>query len=85
MSMRFSNNLYTVCNILLFVSAFAVDGNATSLKFLLMVASGSSQDSLAVVPAVVPAVDKTLDKLNRDTSILHGHRLEYILRDTQVI
>lgn len=81
MSMRFSNNLYTVCNILLFVSAFAVDGNATSLKFLLMVASGSSQNSLAVVPAV----DKTLDKLNRDTSILHGHRLEYILRDTQVI
>ena len=54
--------------------------NSTSIKFLLMVASGSSPDS----SAVVPSVDQTLEEINRDTSILPEHHLEYILRDMEV-
>ena len=54
--------------------------SVSPLKFLLMVASGSSQDS----SAVVSAVNQTLEEINTDASILPGHRLEYILRDTEV-
>ena len=50
------------------------------LKFLLMVGSGSSTDS----SAVVSAVNQTLEEINADSSILPRHRLEYVLRDTRV-
>ena len=53
----------------------------TPIQFLLMVASDSSPDS----SAVVPAVDQTLEEINRDTFILPGHHLEYILSDTSQV
>ena len=56
------------------------NGAFSPLKFLLMVASGSSQD----FSAVVSAVNQTLEDINADASILPGHRLEYVLRDTEV-
>ena len=67
---------------LLLASGPTVSSSVSPLKFLLMVASGSNPDSSAA--AVVPAVDQTLEEINRDTSILPGHHLEYILRDTKV-
>ena len=65
----------------LLLAAVPIDvASVSPLKFLLMVASGSSQDS----SAVVSAVNQTLEEINTDASILPGHRLEYILRDTEV-
>ena len=58
----------------------AVHGNNTSFKFLLMLASGST--SGLGHSEVLTAVNQTLDKINRDTSILFGHNLEYVLSDT---
>ena len=54
--------------------------SVSSLKFLLMVASETSPDS----SAVVSAVNQTLEEISADASILPGHHLEYILRDTEV-
>ena len=56
----------------------SVASSATSVKFLLMVASGSNPNS----STVVSAVNLTLEEIN--TSILSGFHLEYILRDTKV-
>ena len=65
---------------LLLVARPNVASSVFPLKFLLMVASGSSPDT----SAVVSAVNQTLEEINADASILPGHRLEYILRDTKV-
>ena len=54
--------------------------NNTTLSFLLMIAGGSPDSSVSVVPAV----DQTLEDINRDPSILPGHSLEYVLHDTLV-
>ena len=51
------------------------------LKFLLMVASDSSPES----STIVPAVDQTLEEINRNTSILPEHHLEYILSNTSQV
>ena len=50
------------------------------LKLLLMVASGSNPNS----SAVESAVNQTLDEINADNSILPGHRLDYLLRVSEV-
>ena len=71
-------SLISLC--ILLVCSHASPSSATTLKFLLMVANDSSPDS----SAVVPAVEQTLEEINKDTSILPGHHLDYILRDTQV-
>ena len=70
-----------VISLLLVSATHAVASNTsnTTLNFLLMIAGGSP-DSLAVVPAV----DQTLEDINRDPSILPGHSLEYVLHDTLV-
>ena len=74
-----------VREVLLFYTLFILCSFATSttmpLKFLLMVDSESSPDSSS---AVVPAVDQTLEEVNKDTSILPEHHLEYILRNSKV-
>ena len=59
--------------------AVANNTSTTTLNFLLMIAGGSSNSS-----AVVPAVDQTLEEINRNTSILPGHSLEYVLHETLV-
>ena len=55
--------------------------SAAPLKFLLMVASDSSPDS----SAIVPAVNQTLEEINRNTSILPEHHLDYILSNTSQV
>ena len=61
------------------MQAVAHNTSNTTVNFLLMVAGGSPDSS-----AVVSAVDQTLEEINRDTSILPGHSLEYVLHDTLV-
>ena len=80
-----------VREVLLFYTLFTLSilcSFATSttmpLKFLLMVDSESSPDSSSAVVPVVPAVDQTLEEVNKDTSILPEHHLEYILRNSKV-
>ena len=66
---------------LLLLACPNIDASFVSpLKFVLMVASGSSSNS----SAVVSAVDQTLKEINADDFLLPEHRLEYILRDTKV-
>ena len=55
--------------------------SAAPLKFLLMVPSDSSPDS----SAIVPAVNQTLEEINRNTSILPEHHLDYILSNTSQV
>ena len=64
----------------LLVCSHASSNSTSTLKFLLMVASDSSPDS----SAVVPAVEQTLEEINENTSILPGHHLEYILSTLKV-
>ena len=72
-----------VALLLLFGIARAVHAanNSTTLTFLLMVTSGSSPDS----SAIVSAVDKTLEAINRHTSIIPAeYRFNYTLKDINV-
>ena len=66
--------------LLLLASVVFANIVTTPIKFLLMVSTDSSPDS----SAVVPAVDQTLEEINRNTSTLPGHHLEYILRESNV-
>ena len=65
----------------LLVCSQASSNSSTTLKFLLMMASNSSPDSLAVVSAV----NQTLEEINGDNSILPGHHMEYMLSDTSQV
>ena len=62
--------------LLLLVSSVCAVNNTTTLNFLLMVASGPSQDS----SAVVSAVNQTL----KEVSVNFSFQLKYNISDTQV-
>ena len=51
------------------------------LRFSLMVSNSSDFDTLGVVPAV----DKVLDIITNDSSILPGYKLQYELLQHQVV
>ena len=52
--------------------------SSTVVKFLLMIPNREPT-------GIVPAVNQVLDEINRNVSFLPDHRLEYMLREIEVL